>query len=53
MHHRSNFEDSRYLKKMLESKDCLQKSNSIHKIEGINNVKYSKVVEEPPTRNTI
>lgn len=38
---------------MLESKGSLHNSNSIHKIEGINNVKYSKVVEEAPSRNTI
>lgn len=53
-HHKSNFEDSRNLKKMLEVKDGAHKSNSIHKIEGINAVaRYHKSIEEPPSRNTI
>jgi gamma-glutamyl-gamma-aminobutyrate hydrolase PuuD len=52
-HHKSNFEDGRRLKKLLEGKEAF-KSNSIHKIEGINSLaKYHKAIEEPPSRNTI
>jgi hypothetical protein len=38
---------------MLEVKDSAHKSNSIHKIEGINAARYNKSIEEPPSRNTI
>lgn len=53
-HHKSNFENARNIKKMLEAKENSQKYNSIHKIEGINSAgKYNKSIEEPPSRNTI